>query len=187
MELAILLFMLLLLGGAVAVAIRVVRWIAEPIESLARSRQARTQFTLADLLVLFAMLQLAVGTVHYLVMRGAGPGSGGRVPGAYGLDAFAALFTVLCWWCGASMVSRAGIQRSWHRIVVLAFVVPVGIASCVAIVGLTVFAAGCAWEREFTGGAIATGILCVLLICVCACGDLTRWIAAKYQPLDRPV
>lgn len=179
------LILLMLPFGAAAVAIAIVRWIARPIESLARSSQRAIQFTLSDLLVLFAVLQLTVGTVHYLMTKDVEPGSAyDRSSGVYVSDAFVAVFTALCWWCGASMVSRAGIQLWWHRAIVLGFVVPCGIASGAATVATVVVGLLSIWDSPEISVTMA-GIACAALAVAGVCGATTRWIAAKY-PLDTP-
>ncbi len=172
---------LVLLVGAGYVAVVMVRWIARPIEALAQSRQAPSQFTVGDMLVLFAMLQLAVGKVHYVAVNYMGPEpSEARRGMAFFLDAIAAVILLLCWWCGVGMVSRAGINRWWHRVIVLGFVVPCSIVSLAAMVPLSI-----SLVFVLLGGpnvaANVTGILVLLLAVVGVCGKLTRWVAAKYE------
>lgn len=177
---------LLLLIPAGFAAAAAARWIAEPIETLAKSRRAHLQFTLLDLLILFALLQLAVGTVQYLV---GSPGNSdyrqSQRVAAYVFDAFAALVIVLSWWCGVSMVSRAGIGRGWHRAIILAFVVPCGTVSLAALVLMTTSIFFVVLASPGTA-ALMIGIMCALLAVTGVCGQLTRWIAAKYQPSELP-
>lgn len=181
----LLVILLLLVVGAVAAAARVVRWIAEPIESLARARQARTQFTLADLLILFAMLQLAVGTIHYLTTSGREPGAMPSLQrGVFVVDGLAALIILCSWWCGVSMVSRAGVNQWWHRAIILAFVVPCGTLSVVAVIVLAIPGV-VALANKPDQAPLILGIGCALAAVIGVCGQLTRWIAAKY-PLDTP-
>lgn len=167
---------------ACVVGWRVVRWIAEPIEDLAQARRAPTQFTLADLLILFAALQLAVGSVHYLATGGTPLGSTGMSrDAALGFDAVAALVVVLSWWCGASMVSRAGIQHWWHRAVILAFVVPCGAVSAVVMVGLLMTVVPLIVNGPSEAGTWFLLVACVTAVLLHVCGLLSRWVASKYQ------
>ena len=179
-------FFLLLVVG-IAAAIAMARWIAQPLESLAKSRQALFQFTVSDLLTLVAMLQLAVGTVHYRVMRRLALDDPAQARDfAFSVNAFAATLIVLWWWCGASMVSRAGIRAWWHRAIILTLVVPCGFASSIATVvfvstGLSSVAQKCDTIQTIL---TMTGFACAILAVAGACGLVTRWIAAKYHPRE---
>lgn len=178
---------LLLLGWTIAASVAaayVAGWIADPIESLARSRRAPTQFTVCDLLILFAWLQLAVGTVHYLMTHGEEPGAVNTLRDSVLLmDGSAATFITMCWWCGTSMVSRAGIGHWWHRAVILGFVVPCGILGSLAMVA--VLAGGI--PAILFGPPSAVSVLVVVaavvvVVLIHVCGMLARWVAAKYPP-----
>lgn len=184
MELFFLLVVLLILLGIIAAALRMVRWIAKPLETAARSRRFPLQFTVLDVLILFTMLQCTVGTVHYLATGDVEPGSAAArdaAASAFALDAVAAVFFLLCWCCGVSMASRAGINRWWHRVIILGLVAP----------GTTIgvpFAVVLTPSLFVGGGATVLGILCLAFVVIALCGALTRWIAAKYplhEPADR--
>lgn len=175
---------LLLVCGAVVVAVGILYWIMWPLEALSRTRPIRSQFTLSDLLVLFVMLQMIVGTVHYLTIEEAGfLAADSRPLEMLLIDGGAALITLVSWWCGVGVVSRAGIDRWWHRAVIVALVVPLG--ACSALISLFLLilaicsmfsgAARLGWLAAFSAWSALTAV-------IAACGLLTRWIAAKYQP-----
>ena len=180
--LGLFIFLLLLAGGLVE-AIAVLRWIARPMDSLVQSRRCRTQFTVADILVLFATLQGVVGTVHYLLSRGAAePGSAQArddVASTLFADSVVAAYLLLSWWAGVVMVSRAGISRWWHRAIVLGIVAPGTTISVPATVVLTWTTVAALFEGPPSETLTVLGLLCVALAVVGVCGALTRWVASK--------
>lgn len=179
---------ILVLFGISTAAIRMVRWIVRPLESLARPRQSSIQFTVLDVLMLFAMLQCTVGTVHYLATTGVEPGSAAAhdaVTSAYAWDAIAAVYFVLCWCGGMTMASRAGINRWWHRVIILGFVAPgttIGVPLTISLaISLTVFVD----RGELESGMAMLGMLCLALGVIGLCRALASWLAAKYPPTSR--
>jgi hypothetical protein len=131
---------LLGLGGfalAVFVIWRAAVWVLGPLDRAARRRSHPVQFSLADLLCLFILVDLPMGGIHCLVPNG------DRTPdGVIAADVVVTLVAALVWWTGVRTLSRAGIHGTWQRSFVLAVVIPAGYAGPFIIGCLPVFIIG---------------------------------------------
>jgi hypothetical protein len=98
------------------------RWIGRPLDQAAKMRERRTQFTIVDFLCLFVLVQPATALIH-MIKTGE---TGSVTPGVpYILDAYAWAAIGAVWWKCCGIMSRAGIDRPWHRIVLIVFVLPI--------------------------------------------------------------
>jgi hypothetical protein len=113
--------------GGIALAVLVIRWCAVwvlgPLDQAAKKRRHPVQFSLADLLCLFILVDLPMGGIQCLVPEG------DRVTGGViAADVVVAGLAALVWWTGVRTLSRAGIHGTWQRSFVLAIVIPAGYA-----------------------------------------------------------
>ncbi|MBN1588307.1 MAG: hypothetical protein JW888_02210 [Pirellulales bacterium] len=111
----------LLVGSSVVR--RVVPWIARPLDLAAKDRQHPTQFTIVDFLCLFVLVQAPTALIHAIKNE-----PGVQIEAIYLLDGFAWISVGLIWWKCVEIMSRAGIQKPRHRVVLLLFVLPVTVA-----------------------------------------------------------
>lgn len=107
-----------MLGGLVAAAYGVGRWILGPIDRAAKVRGGRGRVSIGDLLCLFIVVQLPLTVVS-------------RLQGE-DTDEYFWIFTALAWivapiiWIACAVtLSRARITRGSHRVVFMGFVLPV--------------------------------------------------------------
>jgi hypothetical protein len=105
-----------------------------PLAEGARNRQCPVQFGLADLLCLFVLIQLPVGTIHW----GFRDVLGARI---IVLDIVLAAFATSLWWTGVRTLSRAGVQVTWQRCIVLTLGLPAAYVSSVGLIVLPCWAA----------------------------------------------
>jgi hypothetical protein len=104
-------------------------WVLGPLDRAARNRQFPIQFGLADLLCLFVLVQLPVGTLHWAmhdVLK----------EGILVLDVVLGVVAALVWWVCVRTLSRAGIHEVWQRAIVLTFVLPSGYVGSGAVLVL---------------------------------------------------
>jgi hypothetical protein len=109
-------------------------WVLGPLNRAAENRDFPIQYSLADLLCLFVLVQLPVGIVHWATL-----GSGERsleVPG----DVFFGLLAGLLWWNVARLLSRAGVHTVWQRCVALTVVVPAIIVGPIVVMVIPIVA-----------------------------------------------
>lgn len=126
------------MGVLVALAAAVIsiwaccNWVLGPLNRAAQNRQYPIQYSLADLLCLFVLVQLPVGIVRWVF-------SIARIEsGEVICDVLIGIVATLLWWNCARLLSLAGVHTVWRRCVFLALVVPGLIAGPVAIFLLAV-------------------------------------------------
>ncbi len=143
----------LVLGAVIAVPLAVLlvtwgctRWVLGPLERAGRHRPFSMQFSLADLLCLFVVLQFPLGIMHW-VMRGR------RVDETVlAVDLAVAVVAAIVWWSGVRTLSRAGIRAPWHRCAMLTLVMPVTLVGSIAVVVLLVASASALANYENSPG-----------------------------------
>jgi hypothetical protein len=133
------------LAGIVLAIWASLNWVLGPLNRAAENREFPIQFSLADLLCLFVLVQLPVGIVHWATR---GEWERGMVSG----DVFFGLLAGLLWWNVARLLSRAGVHTVWQRCVALTFVVP-GIIVGPLVVVVFPFAAFCSVMDKRLGAA----------------------------------
>jgi len=101
---------------------KVAAWIARPLDLAAKNRQHTTQFTIVDFLCLFVLVQAPMALIHS-IKTGSGTGIQGWE--LLFLDCYAWGSIGLIWWKSAEIMSRAGINTPWHRVVLLLVILPV--------------------------------------------------------------
>ncbi|MGD0896875.1 MAG: hypothetical protein ABR915_03500 [Thermoguttaceae bacterium] len=164
------------LAAAFFVVWRCLSWVIGPLDRAARNRRFPLQFSLADFLCLFVLVQLPLAAINWMA-RGGGPDQG---PEAVVLVVVAAV-AGLIWWMGVQTLSRAGIHGVWQRCVVLTVAVPVafvaGPATCILTPRGLYLLFG---EQDLAG----CWMLLAVLLVACAVyglGRLTRAIVAAAE------
>jgi hypothetical protein len=107
-------------------------WVLEPLDRAARNRRFPVQFSLADLLCLFALVQLPLGVAHWVI---GGPSINQSV---LPVDLGIVMLATTVWWSGVRTLSRAGIHATWQRCMALTLAIPVGFAGGFGLVALHV-------------------------------------------------
>jgi hypothetical protein len=97
-----------------------------PLDRAARGRQCPTQFTIVDFFCLIFIIQAPTALIH------GGFLDNGLVGMIWVFDAFAWFSCGMVWLKSVQVMSRAGIEKPWHRVIFLAFIVPV---SLVGVIG----------------------------------------------------
>jgi hypothetical protein len=106
------------------------RWVLGPLDRAANSRQYPAQFSLADLLSLFVLVQLPFGGMHWATQGGE------NLPVEVCFDLLISVAVAAVWWTCIRTLSRAGIHVTWHRCLVIAVTVPVTFVGSSALVVL---------------------------------------------------
>lgn len=126
MEVVVLFASLLGLLLLFVVAAIIPRYIFGPLDRAARGRQRPVQFTLADFLCLFVLMQVAMGLGH------SWPDTRwtetGWIITCYGWFAFG-----LLWLGHVRKLSLAGVRNGWHRSACLVLLIPLGFAAAIAV------------------------------------------------------
>jgi hypothetical protein len=104
------------------------RWVLGPLDRAAKSRQYPAQFSLADLLSLFVLVQLPFGVVHWAAQGGE------NLPAEVVVDLLVSIAVAAIWWTCVRTLSRAGIHVTWHRCVIIALVMPASFVGSVAAI-----------------------------------------------------
>jgi hypothetical protein len=112
-------------------------WILGPLNRAAGDRQYPTQYGLADLLCLFVLVQLPIGSVRWL----ANYGNWSRAAEAMA-DVMVGTVAVWLWWNTARLLSLAGVHTGWRRAVVLIVIVPCLIIGPLAVLFPVIMAIG---------------------------------------------
>jgi hypothetical protein len=147
--------------GGIALAVFVIWWSAVwvlgPLDQAAKNRWHPVQFSLADFLCLFILVDLPMGGIHCFVPQG-----DREMGGVIAADVLVALLAALVWWTGVRTLSRAGIHGTWRRGFVLAVVIPAGYAGSFIVGCLPFFIIGL-WNgnsplaMKLTVAEVATG------------------------------
>ncbi len=111
----------------------VARWVLRPIDEAGKRLKLPMQFTLADFLCLFFILQMPMAFIHGELF--------GEKPPLGVLIVLDVLVWFACgsmWWVSVRTLSRAGIHNLWHRALFLTLVIPASIAGAIMIPVLTI-------------------------------------------------
>jgi len=169
--------MLLTVLSSFVAAILAGRWILSPVDRAARHLELPTQFVISDLLALFFLFHLMTGLIHWIVPE--------EPPGLrWALDVYAWVACGLMWGKSVQALSRGGITRVVHRVIFLAFVLPVayfGSLTLPLLLGLIVLPL-CGLSGPT--GENATVLLMTLLglsAAMFACGVFTRRMVAACE------
>jgi hypothetical protein len=191
--LGLMFFVLGILFG-VGTATAAARWIMRPIDEAATDRQHPAQFSLADFLCLFFLLQLSMGLVHW-----AFPSETAAVVWfldafVWFLDACAWFALTSLWWAGVRRLSRAGIRNPWIRCAFLTVAIPFALAVMLILpfgtivfllgggIALTGQGPGIDSETFFTLGLATASAAAVAY----ALGLSTRWMVRRYGAAAEP-
>ena len=183
-------FLLLPLGVVVGVGtpIAAAWWIMGPIDEAAKDRRHPAQFSLADFLCLFFLLQLSMGLVHWAFAGDAGTNA------VWLLDAYAWISLTSLWWAGVRRLSRAGIRNPWIRCAFLTVAIPFApavmvvlpIGAIMVVVGGGVVLTGRGPGVDFVPFIIAGLAAASAAGVAYALGLSTRWMLRRYGAAAEP-
>jgi len=160
------------IGSVVGVAM----WVLRPVDVAARNRRHPAQFTMADFLCLFFLIQLWMTPIHAWV-----PAEQPWMTWLF--DAFAWFSSGLLWWFGVQSLSRAGVRNTWHRSIFLAVVLPVSLSGAMVLPLVAFAICRMMFQRERVLVIVLwVGIEVALMCGVYACGLFTRRIVARASP-----
>ena len=162
----------------------VARWIVQPVDLAAKNRRHPTQFTLVDFFCLFVLIQVPTALIHSIKVE-----LGVHHQEIYLLDGYAWFACALIWWKCVGLMSRAGIQKPAHRVVLLVFVLPVAFAGAllpfvfamVTAIGMLKFRS----PERLVGTAVFLAAAVPAAMIVCA--RLTRRIVAASDAITQTV
>lgn len=134
------------------------RWIVGPLDRAARHRMRPTQFTMVDFLSLMFLFQLPMAAVR-------GWTSVRENSAVFVLYVFGWLATSAMWALSVRTLSRAGIEKTWHRGIFLALVLPAAyfgsivFTAIVALGSISLFARNGPLSNAPAALAVAGGLL----------------------------
>jgi hypothetical protein len=172
-------FGLLILLGPLLALVLLGRWILGPLDRAARRRKGPTQFTVVDFLCLVFLIQLPLALIQATLMRGAMPElAAGRI-----LLVVACVIGGLMWWISVKQLSGAGITRTSHRCIFLAFVLPVAFFGSIAMMILVAYLIA---ELSSPFGARPEAlwpvpVMGALAIAFSGAASYTRWIVRQSE------
>ncbi len=150
-------------------------WVLRPLDQAGRRLQLPMQFTVADFLCLFFMLQLPMAFIH------SGPVNEESFLLIVFLDVFVWGSIGTMWWISVRTLSRAGILSPWRRSVFLAIVVPVTIVGAIAVLGLVPTAIVISLDNRIASGLGLFGGALGLVFALYLCGLYTRWMVSRTE------
>jgi hypothetical protein len=163
---------LIAVGISTALAAVGVWWVFGPLYRAAEERDCCVQFTLADVLCLFVLMQLTLGVVHWTARDA-------TIGDLIAADVVCFLCVAFAWWTCVRMLSRAGVRVVWQRCVILLVAISVTGIGGFALAALPFAAISLfAGQRDrlhdvsaIVGAILSAGVLYVL-------GCFTRGIVA---------
>jgi hypothetical protein len=164
----------LLILGLVLVA-KGLSWVLGPLDRAARDRSCPAQFTLADFLCLFVLIQLPLAALHWAAQG----------PNIWALDVLVCLAFGAVWWTAVRTLSRAGVHRAWHRSLCLAVVVPAAFSGAIMAPGAVAMALVELCESGRVGASLlwlAADVVIVALMY--GMGRFTRAVVAAGEDRD---
>jgi len=168
--------LVVMIGGLVSAPVALGAWTLRPLDRAAKSRRCPTQFTIADFLCLFFLMQLSMAGVHSSMSYETESGV------IWLLDVFGWVSCGLMWWMSVRTLSRAGIRRARHRAVFLALVLPVAFFGSIAAAILAFSACTASTDNRMLYGrspfALLLAIEIALIIGLYLCGRFTRRMVA---------
>ena len=160
------------ISAAICGSLTIANWVLAPLEEAANRRRLPTQFTLADLLGLFFLLPVSTSIVYFGL-----PDDDPVVDRPLGILGW--LVLGLIWWYGVVNVSKAGVRNPRHRVLFMAFVIPLTLIGTVAFLISSISVATMLPSPNHTGFAIACGATLVLPAVLYGLGHLTRHMMAS--------
>jgi hypothetical protein len=147
-------------------------WVLAPLSRAAKSRQGIFQFSLADFLCLFVLIQLPFGAVYGMANEYS------KREVVVGFSLLIAAVAVVAWLAGVQLLSKANIRVPWHRGVALGVVMPITVFGNFALIGMPI-AAMSALDSGRSSQAFWLFVAETLVAgAVYACGRFTRMIVA---------
>jgi hypothetical protein len=108
------------------------KWVIGPLDRAAKDRQYPVQYSLADLLCVFVLVQLVIGLSHWATCDSQQP----TAIAILILDVVLAAVAAVVWWKFVRTLSRAGILIVWHRCVILVIILPAAVVGSIAVMFL---------------------------------------------------
>jgi hypothetical protein len=164
---------LVLVAGAIGVTSwGCLYWMLGPLDREAKKRRFPSQFSLADLLSLFVLVQVPIGGVKWATAT-----EEFQAP-AVVISIVLGAIAIVIWWVCVQTLSRAGVHIVWQRCVVLLVVLPVGYVGTIAVLVVPAVAVGCLVDGH---SLYAEGLVLAEAIVVCiiyVLGRVSRRIVA---------
>ena len=154
------------------------RWTLGPLEHAAANSKARVHFTIADILCLFAQIQLLLGMI-YREARGMTSDSSELL-----LTVVVSLSVVVLaiWYGSVVLLERAGVRNVWHRVFVLFIGTPVGTLGSAVLCAIPVISVLNATERKWELLWLAPLALVLLGLLAGIRFAIQRIVAAAQRP-----
>ncbi len=121
------------------------RWTLGPLARISGNSNARAQFTIADILCVFAQVQVLLGTLL---------GEWRMHPSNPQVQPLAVLLFVAIvsfWWVSVVLIERAGVRNFWPRVFLLMIGLPVGVLGSAVVSAMSaicfVNTVGGNWEQ----------------------------------------
>jgi hypothetical protein len=127
-----LIFSLSVLGFVAFTIGACLKWVIGPLERAAKNRQYPVQYSLADLLCVFVLVQLVIGLTHWAAYDS----QRSTTIAVLILDVVFVAVAVVVWWKFVRTLSRAGIHVVWHRCVILVIILPAAVVGSMAVLFL---------------------------------------------------
>jgi hypothetical protein len=159
-------------------------WVFRPLIRAGRVRRLPPQYSIADFLCLFLLIQFPMALIHGYLDPGA-IGFSGRDDGrtyVWVLDGYVWLACGALWWGSVRGLSRAGIRNPWSRIIFLVVVLPATLVATIVGCCLPFFLPFVLFEPRSSQNAwFFVGAVTVPAVVFC-CGLYTRRIVAAAAP-----
>lgn len=168
-----------LAGACLAMGIGL--WVFNPLERAARRRELPPQYSIADFLCLFFLIQLPMALVHGYFGGAESRRAADELDrvAPWILDAFAWFACGMMWWLSVRTLSRAGIRNPWSRAIFLVVVVPVALVGALGIPILSaVIVTDLGSLAPFSWWSLVLLLELALIAAVLGCGKYTRRIVA---------
>jgi hypothetical protein len=167
-----LLILLALLGFLIFGVWLAISWVVKPLDRAAKNRRYPIQFSLADFLCLFVLMQLPLGALQWAAHD---------LPALPVLDAMVAAAAIAVWWMCVRTLSRAGIHVVWQRCLALAVVMPTAIFGSFALVFLLIGVMAMLSEAWFTDASWMLAAELAVVGVFYGFGKFTRAIVASSE------
>ena len=168
-------FLLGLVGFVVGMA-GVAIWVLRPVDRAASAHRHPPQFTLADFLCLFFLIQLSMTLGHSLA-------TWEESQIVWVIDGYGWIAAGLLWWFGVQNLYRAGVHNLWHRTIFLAIVLPITLVGAVAAPVLPIMIlVSVAKEGSSPSDLYLLTAAVGLAFAVYGCGRFTRYVVSRATP-----
>jgi len=131
------------------------RWALGPFELASVHSKARIQFTIADILCLFAQIQVMLAILQWAVTKD-------LRSLLWPVAIMSSILMVVVWWVSVTFLSEGRVRNVWHRVAVIIIGVPLALFGSVAFSGIPVLLLYIAIAREWELLSLAPIVLVML-------------------------